>query len=125
MELSSSAHCRRASPQGGEQTLARKVREFAAASAARQTAMSGADALTLVWAHVLDIELSEPVAGLQRTTVDGRYADRAWALVRLFGEPLGLDVLEIPAAGLSSEAVTELVLDRRLPRVGQVLEIDG
>ena len=125
MELLSFAHCRRASSQGGEQTLARNVREFAAASAVRQTAMPGADALTPVWAHVLDIELSEPVAGLQRTTVDGRYADRAWALVRLFGEPLGLDVLEIPAAGLSSEAVTELVLDRRLPHVGQVLEIDG
>ena len=80
--------------------------------------VGGPKAVTQACAHVLDIELSAPVAGLQRTTVDGRYADRAWALVRLFGEPLGLDVLEIPPAGLSSEAVAELVLDRRLTASG-------
>ena len=89
------------------------------------TAVAGADALTPVCAHVLDIELSELVAGLQRTTVDGRYADRASALVRLFGEPLGLDDLEIPPAGLSSEAVVDLVLNRHLARLGQALGIDG
>jgi GT2 family glycosyltransferase len=87
----------------------------------------GADsgAGTRVFAHVLDIELSEPVAGLRRTTMDGRHADRAWALVRLFGEPLGLDVLDIPPAGLSPEAVEEVVLDRRLPRLSQALGIEG
>jgi GT2 family glycosyltransferase len=88
-------------------------------------AVAGADALTPVCAHVLDIELSELVAGLQRTTVDGRYADRASALVRLFGEPLGLDDLEIPPAGLSSEAIVDLVLNQHLARLGQALGIDG
>lgn len=54
------------------------------------------DAVSEAYAHVLDIELTAPVAGLQRKTPEGRKADRAWALVRLFGEPLSLDVLGIP-----------------------------
>jgi glycosyltransferase involved in cell wall biosynthesis len=83
------------------------------------------DAATQVYAHVLDIELTAPVTGLQRTRASGRHADRAWALVRLFGEPLGLDVLDIPPEGLSSDAVEALVLDRRLARLVQVLGIDG
>lgn len=86
--------------------------------------LAGVDAATLVCAHVLDIELSEPAIGLERTTTDGRYADRAWALVRLFGEPLGLDVLEIPPSGLSGDAVFNLELDRWMPRLSQILGID-
>lgn len=76
-----------------------------------------------VCAHVLDIELSELVAGLERMTPDGRWADQAWALVRLLGEPLGVDVLEIPPAGLSGESLLELELDRWLPRLSQILEV--
>ena len=49
---------------------------------------------------------------------------RAWALVRLFGEPLGLDVLDIPPEGLSSEVVEALALDRRLTRLAQLLGIE-
>ena len=82
------------------------------------------DAVSQAYAHVLDIELTAPVAGLQRTTPEGRQADRAWVLVRLFGEPLGLDVLDIPPEGLSPEAVEALVLDRRLTRLAQLLGID-
>jgi glycosyltransferase involved in cell wall biosynthesis len=87
--------------------------------------VGGPDATTQACAHVLDIELTAPVAGLQRTAPNGRQADRAWALVRLFGEPLGLDVLDIPPEGLSSEAVEALVLDRRLTHLAQRLGIDG
>ena len=85
----------------------------------------GSDAVTCSYAHVLDIELTAPVVGLQRTTPNGRQADRAWALVRLFGEPLGLDVLDIPSEGLRREAVEALVLDRRLTRLAQLFGIDG
>jgi GT2 family glycosyltransferase len=83
-----------------------------------------AAATTPVYAHVLDIELSEPVAALAQITADGRCSDRAWALVRLLGEPVGLDVLEIPPAGLSGEAVFELQLDRWMPRLGRGLGMD-
>jgi glycosyltransferase involved in cell wall biosynthesis len=76
------------------------------------------------YAHVLDIELSAPIAGLQRITPDGRHADRAWALVRLFGEPLGLDVVDIPPEGLSSDGVQALVLDKRVARLAQLLRVE-
>ena len=76
-------------------------------------------------AHVLDIELSEPIADLEQISADGRWADRAWALVRLLGEPLGLDVLEIPSDGLSGEAVLELQLDRWMPRLVQALGMEA
>jgi glycosyltransferase involved in cell wall biosynthesis len=46
-------------------------------------------------------------------------------LVRLFGEPLGLDVLDIPPEGLCPEAVEALVLDRRLKRLEHLLGIDN
>ena len=84
-----------------------------------------AAAITPVCAHVLEIELSKPVAGLAQLTDDGRCSDKAWALVRLFGEPLGLDVLEIPPAGLSAETVFEAQLDRWIPRLGQGLGMDA
>jgi glycosyltransferase involved in cell wall biosynthesis len=80
--------------------------------------------ITRATAHVLDIELTKPVAELQRTAPDGRRADQAWVLVRLLGEPLGLDILDIPPDGLSSEAVEALVLDPRLRRLARLLGID-
>lgn len=83
------------------------------------------NAVSQAYAHVLDIELTAPVAGLQRATPKGRQADRAWVLVRLLGEPLGLDVLDIPPGGLSPEAFEALVLDRRLTHLAQLLEIDA
>ena len=65
-------------------------------------------------AHVLDIELSRPAAGLRREMPDGVRASRAWALARLFGEPLGWQILDIPPAGLSPHEVESLVLEPRL-----------
>jgi glycosyltransferase involved in cell wall biosynthesis len=86
--------------------------------------MTRTGAITRAAGHVLDIELTKPVAELRRTAPDGCQADRAWVLVRLFGEPLGLDVLDIPPDGLSAEAVAALVLDPRLRRLAQLLGID-
>lgn len=77
------------------------------------------------YAHVLDIELSQPVARLERMASDGRRAHWAWGLVRLFGEPLGLDILEIPSVGLSGQAIFERELERWLPRLGHMLGIEG
>ena len=44
--------------------------------------------------------------------------------MRLFGEPLGLYVLEVPAEGLSPEAVEALVLGRRLTSLAQLVGVD-
>jgi glycosyltransferase involved in cell wall biosynthesis len=90
-----------------------------------QDTAAGVEVRARVCAHVLDMELSEPIEGLERTTPDGRWANRAWALVRLCGEPLGLDVLEIPPGGLSGEAILALELDRWMPRLSQILGVDG
>jgi glycosyltransferase involved in cell wall biosynthesis len=83
--------------------------------------LADTETVTPVCAHVFDVELSEPVSVLRRTAADGRSADRAWALVRCFGEPLGLDVLEIPPGGLSGEAIFEIEVGRWLPRLKEVL----
>ena len=88
------------------------------------TALEGSDGLRPTYAHVLDIELTGPVAGLNRTSSDGLQASQAWALVRLLGEPLSLDVLDIPPEGLSSEAVEAIVMDRSLMRLAELVGID-
>jgi glycosyltransferase involved in cell wall biosynthesis len=82
------------------------------------------EAVAKACAHVLDIELTAPVVGLQQITPKGQQAERTWVLVRLFGEPLGLDVLEIPPEGLSPEAVEALVLGRRLTSLAQLVGVD-
>ena len=74
--------------------------------------------------QVLDIELSKPVPGLQPAIVEGQYCRRAWVLVRLYGEPLGAQTLDIPPEGLSSETVVERLLASRLPSLYRMLEID-
>ncbi len=84
----------------------------------------GSDIITQAYAHVLDIELTKPITGLQRKNADGVQASRAWALVRLFGESLGLDVLEIPPEGLGPEAVEAAVMGRRFIRLSQIVGID-
>ncbi|MCZ2803720.1 glycosyltransferase [Modestobacter sp. VKM Ac-2983] len=63
-------------------------------------------------AHVLDVDLSRPAPALSRRTADGSTADEAWLLVRLEGEPLGWEVVPLPAAGLSAVDVQAL-LDAR------------
>ena len=75
------------------------------------------------YAHVLDIELTKPVARLQRKAVNGMEAMRAWVLVRLLGEPLGRSVLDIPAEGLSAEAVETLVMRQHMDGLRQLTKI--
>jgi GT2 family glycosyltransferase len=80
--------------------------------------------LTHAYAHVIDIELTAPFAGIQQIAPDGIKADKAWALVRLFGEPLGLDALSIPAEGLSSEAAEALILGHRSVLLAEHLRVN-
>jgi GT2 family glycosyltransferase len=44
---------------------------------------------------VLDVEVSRPLPHLGERTPDGSWPQRAWLLIRLFGEPLGWHVLEV------------------------------
>ncbi|MBM2622650.1 glycosyltransferase family 2 protein [Actinoplanes sp. LDG1-06] len=49
---------------------------------------------------VRDLELAQPLPLIPAVQPDGRRAEQAWLLVRLFSEPLGFLLLDIPAAGL-------------------------
>jgi glycosyltransferase involved in cell wall biosynthesis len=84
-------------------------------------------------AVVLDVELSEPLPPIAAVDCDGRRVAQAWALVRLFSEPLGTVLVDVPeeglrpaelAAGIAAELGT--VLRPRLAEFGMDgLPIDG
>ncbi len=71
-----------------------------------------ADPPEAVPALVRDLELSEPLPAIPGTDRDGRRIARAWLLVRLFTEPLGFAVLDLPESGLPPEAVAAEVSAR-------------
>jgi glycosyltransferase involved in cell wall biosynthesis len=52
-------------------------------------------------AVVLDLELSQPLPRVAPAAPDGRRVQQAWALVRLFTEPLGTILVDVPEYGLS------------------------
>ncbi|MGK5681744.1 glycosyltransferase [Actinoplanes sp. URMC 104] len=49
---------------------------------------------------VRDLELSEPLPLIPAVQPDGRRAEQVWLLVRLFSEPVGALLLDIPGQGL-------------------------
>jgi GT2 family glycosyltransferase len=51
-------------------------------------------------AVVLDLDLSEPLPTVSAVAPDGRRVARAWALVRLFTEPIGTVLVDVPHRGL-------------------------
>ncbi|GAA4603007.1 glycosyltransferase involved in cell wall biosynthesis [Actinoplanes octamycinicus] len=73
-------------------------------------------------AVVLDLELSEPLPRVSATTADGRRVQQAWALVRLFTEPLGTILVDVPEYGLSpvdlAAAIDDELGDVVRPRLG-------
>jgi glycosyltransferase involved in cell wall biosynthesis len=75
-------------------------------------------------ASVHDIELSEPLATIGAVDADGRRAAQAWLLVRLFSEPIGTLLLDVPAEGLQPAdlaAAIEAEFGAALaPRLGEV-----
>jgi glycosyltransferase involved in cell wall biosynthesis len=84
-------------------------------------------------ATVLDVELSDPLPTVAAIAPDGRRVAQAWMLVRLFTEPLGTLLVDVPENGLRPgelAAVVEAELGTALrPRLGALglagLPIDG
>ena len=84
-------------------------------------------------ATVLDVELSEPLPAVTAVAPDGRRVQQAWVLVRLFTEPLGTVLADVPRQGLrpadlaaAIEAELGPVLAPRLAELGLAgLPIDG
>jgi GT2 family glycosyltransferase len=62
-------------------------------------------------AAVRDLELSEPLPGIGPIDSGGRVG-RVWLLVRLFTEPLGFVVLDVPDEGLAGEQIAAQVTAR-------------
>ena len=76
-------------------------------------------------AVVRDIELGEPLPALSGYDGRGRRAARAWLLVRLFTEPLGALVLDLPERGLSQVEVARAVQARFGPLIGARVDRAG
>jgi glycosyltransferase involved in cell wall biosynthesis len=51
-------------------------------------------------AAVLDVELSDPMPTIAAVGTDGRRVAQAWMLVRLFTEPVGALLVDVPETGL-------------------------
>ena len=51
-------------------------------------------------AVVLDLDLSDPLPSVPAVAPDGRRVAQAWVLVRLFTEPIGTVLVEVPHRGL-------------------------
>jgi GT2 family glycosyltransferase len=60
-------------------------------------------------ALVRDIELSEPLPAIAAHGPDGQRAERAWLLVRLYTEPIGSLLLDLPEDGLAPAALMSAV----------------
>ena len=84
-------------------------------------------------AAVLDVELSEALPAVAAVAPDGRRVQQAWVLVRLFTEPLGTVLTDVPQQGLhpadlaaAIEAELGEVLAPRLIDLGLAgLPVDG
>ncbi|MBU2669260.1 glycosyltransferase family 2 protein [Actinoplanes bogorensis] len=78
---------------------------------------------------VRDLELSEPLLTIPAVQPDGRRAEQVWLLVRLFSEPLGFLLLDIPAAGLTPQdlaaAVEAEMGDAVRERIGADVPLHG
>jgi glycosyltransferase involved in cell wall biosynthesis len=64
-------------------------------------------------AVVLDLDLSDPLPTVSAVAPDGRRVARAWALVRLFTEPIGTVLVDVPPRGLRP-ADLAAAIDREL-----------
>jgi glycosyltransferase involved in cell wall biosynthesis len=64
-------------------------------------------------ALVRDVELAEPLPSVAAHAPDGRRVERLWLLVRLYTEPIGAMLLDVPAEGLSPTALS-LAIDAEL-----------
>jgi glycosyltransferase involved in cell wall biosynthesis len=80
-------------------------------------------------AVVLDLEISEPLPSVDAVAADGRRVQQAWALVRLFTEPLGTILVDVPERGLTpadlAAAIDTALGDVLRPRLGGPVPADG
>jgi glycosyltransferase involved in cell wall biosynthesis len=92
--------------------------------------MTAVEAPTIVLpAVVLDLDLAQPLPAVPATGADGRRIERAWALVRLFTEPLGTLLVPVPAAGLApvelARAIESELADELAQRGLAGVPVDG
>lgn len=71
-------------------------------------------------ARVLDLELTDPVPAIARVDADGNDCAQAWILVRLCGEPLGIEVVAIPLGGLPALELEYLLSSKWGDRVREI-----
>lgn len=64
---------------------------------------------TSVRNRVRDLELHDPIVGISRSEASGLSNEETWFLVRLFGEPLGWHLVDVPPAGMSADLLSESV----------------
>ncbi|GAA0530098.1 hypothetical protein GCM10010172_08520 [Paractinoplanes ferrugineus] len=81
-------------------------------------------------AVVLDVDVADPLPAVPAVHHDGRRVRQAWVLVRLFTEPLGTVLIDVPVDGLRpadlGAAVERGLADMLRPRLGgRALPIDG
>ncbi|WP_250008527.1 glycosyltransferase family 2 protein [Actinoplanes sp. M2I2] len=80
------------------------------------------DDATVVPGIVRDLELSEPLPAIPALQPEGRRAEQVWLLVRLYSEPLGALLLDLPEHGLTpadlAAAVESELGDVVRPRLG-------
>jgi GT2 family glycosyltransferase len=60
-------------------------------------------------AVVLDLDLAEPLPDVPATSADGRRVEQAWVLVRLFTEPIGTVLVDVPAPGLTPDGLAAAI----------------
>jgi glycosyltransferase involved in cell wall biosynthesis len=76
-------------------------------------------------ALVRDVELSEALPTIAARTPDGRRVARVWLLVRLYTEPIGALLLDVPDEGLNPVALSLAIEDGMGGAVRERLAGDG
>ena len=61
---------------------------------------------------LIDLELADAIPSISTTDEDGYRRRQAWLVVRLFTEPIGLVVLDLPGKGLDAADVLTQVIER-------------
>jgi GT2 family glycosyltransferase len=76
--------------------------------------------------RMLQVELSEPVADIEPAPdKQGAVYTRAWAVIRLHGEPLGMIELALPDGALPADALRQKIWDALDAEIDEHLRADG
>ncbi|MFI5891520.1 glycosyltransferase family 2 protein [Actinoplanes sp. NPDC051513] len=77
-------------------------------------------------AVVLDLDLADPLPSVAAVHTDGRRVLRAWTLVRLFNEPLGTMLVDVPGRGLRPAELGAAIQEALGDRLGGLpVPLDG